>query len=186
MQHLGDVKQCWTLNSYAAQQIVALGYDRIRNVPARSQAEEEIHSAIYWCYYLDRTVSALLVRPTALPNLNVSPTQLITPMQQSPYDPLIRIILDLAQIQGHLLAFSSDLKRADSRYVLDTCNMIEESMHSISQDLRTVSFLVPGYPKCTTDDNDRAVSRSQNCSNMTGLPPTSATMQSTWRSSEHA
>lgn len=143
MQQLGDVKQCWTLNSYAAQQIVALGYDRIRNIPARSQAEEEIHSAVYWCYYLDRTVSALLVRPTALPNLNVSPTELIASMQQSPYDPLIRVLLDLAQIQGHLLAFSSDLKRADSRYILDTCNMIEERMHRISQDLRTSRESLP-------------------------------------------
>lgn len=141
MQHLGDVKQCWALNSYAAQQIVALGYDRIRNIPARSQVEGEIHSAVYWCYYLDRTVSALLVRPTALPNLNVSPTELIASMQQSPYDPLVRILLDLAQIQGHLLAFSSDLKRADFRYILDTCNSIEERMHSIAKDLQTVSFL---------------------------------------------
>lgn len=185
MQQLGDVKQCWTLNSYAAQQIVALGYDRIRNIPARSQAEEEIHSAVYWCYYLDRTVSALLVRPTALPNLNVSPTELIASMQQSAYDPLIRILLDLAQIQGHLLAFSSDLKRADSRYILDTCNVIEERMHRISQDLRTVRFLVPSCPVCTTDDSGRAANRSQKCLNMTGLPPTSVTMQSTSKSSEH-
>lgn len=185
MQQLGDVKQCWALNSYAAQQIVALGYDRIRSIPARSQTEGEIHSAVYWCYYMDRTVSALLLRPTALPDLNVSPTELIASMQQSPYDPLIRILLDLAQIQGHLLAFSSHLKRADSRYILDTCNLIEERMHSISKDLESVSSLVLGYPDCITDDNNRAVNLSQKCFNMTGLPPTSATMQSTWKSSEH-
>lgn len=141
MQQLGDVKQCWTLNSYAAQQIVALGYDRIRSIPARSQIEEEIHSAVYWCYYMDRTISALLLRRTALPDLNVSPTELIASIQQSPYDPLIRILLDFAQIQGHLLAFSSHLKRADSRYILDTCNFIEERMHIISNDLQSVSYL---------------------------------------------
>lgn len=142
MQHLGNVKQCLTLNSYAARQIVALGYDRIRCIPARSETENEIHNAVYWCFYLDRTLSALLVRPTSLPNLNIPPTELTASMYpQSPYEPLIRILLDLAQVQGHLLAFPSDLKQVSTSYVLDTCTFIEEKMQRIIRDLQSVSSL---------------------------------------------
>lgn len=143
MQHLGNTKQCWILNSYAAQQIVALGYHRIRSMPARSETEQEIHSAIYWCFYFDRTLSALLVRPTALPDLPFSPTDLIHSLDKLPYGALICSLFDLAQVQGQLLVLASDSSRTSTSSIRDTCGFLEEKMHSIFRDLQSVSRPAP-------------------------------------------
>ncbi|KAJ5518998.1 hypothetical protein N7453_001420 [Penicillium expansum] len=45
MQYLGNMNQCWILNSYAARLITALGYHEICNPLGNSSLDEEIHSA---------------------------------------------------------------------------------------------------------------------------------------------
>ncbi|KGO77990.1 hypothetical protein PITC_025180 [Penicillium italicum] len=45
MQYLGNMNQCWILNSYAARLITALGYHEICNQLGDSSIDEEIHSA---------------------------------------------------------------------------------------------------------------------------------------------
>ncbi|KAL5341132.1 hypothetical protein BJX70DRAFT_75611 [Aspergillus crustosus] len=106
MQFLGRLNQCWVLNSYAAQQITSLNYHKIRNTPANTDLDQEIYSAVYWCYYLDRSLSSLLGRPSSLPDLGVSPTDLIPLDLASPYGTVIRVLLDLAQVQERLHAIS--------------------------------------------------------------------------------
>ncbi|KAJ5794629.1 transcriptional regulator family: Fungal Specific TF [Penicillium paradoxum] len=103
MQHRGNMSQAWILNSYAARLITALDYHEVCNPLGNSDLDEEIHSAVYWCFYLDRTLSTLLYRPLSLPEPRISPTNLISADQSLAYIPLIRILLDLAQIQGELL-----------------------------------------------------------------------------------
>lgn len=140
MQHLGEINQCWILNSYAARQIAALGYQKVGNVPSRSEADQEIHSAVYWCYYIDRTLSALLLRSPSFPDMNVSPTELISTDTLSPYGPLIRILLDAAQIQGRLLALQSQDTPISHHHVLDDCRLLREKMEDIYPCLQSVCF----------------------------------------------
>ncbi|OJI83003.1 hypothetical protein ASPTUDRAFT_123266 [Aspergillus tubingensis CBS 134.48] len=142
MQHLGRLNQCWVLTSYAARQIASLNYHKIRRVPARSDSELEVYSAVYWCYYLDRTLSSLLCRPPSLPDLEVSPTDLIVLDPCSPYDTLLRVLLDLAQVQGKLHAVSSDPKNASNSQALETCQLLESRMQSILRQMPSVR--VPG------------------------------------------
>lgn len=187
MQHLGRLNQCWVLTSYAARQIASLNYHKIRRVPARSDSELEVYSAVYWCYYLDRTLSSLLSRPPSLPDLDVSPTDLIVLDPCSPYDTLLRVLLDLAQVQGKLHAVSSDTRNTPDSQALETCQLLESRMQSILREMPSVR--VPGpHIVASTPDNApfRIVHPSRKWYNMIGLRSTSATTRLWSRSTEHA
>lgn len=138
MQHLGGLHQCWTLTSYAARQIVSLNYHKIRRLPANSEQEQEIYSAVYWCFYLDRTLSSLLCRPPSLPELEVSPTDLIILDPSSPYEKLLRILLDLAQVQGKLHGISCAGSNVSDSRIVQLCQDLESNMQSILPRLQSV------------------------------------------------
>ncbi|KAJ5087373.1 hypothetical protein N7456_010989 [Penicillium angulare] len=84
MQHLGKPNQCWLFTSYAARQIIALDFHKIRRQSIVSDLDQEIHDAVYWCYYLDRTLSSLLGRPASLPDLEVPPAELLLSQECDP------------------------------------------------------------------------------------------------------
>ncbi|KAL4773010.1 hypothetical protein BDW60DRAFT_222178 [Aspergillus nidulans var. acristatus] len=134
MQQLGRFNQCWLMISYAARQITALNYHKIYKTQTSTQAEEDIYSAVYWCYYLDRTLSALLGRPVSLPDLDVSPVDLITLDPSSPYGSLFRAVLELAEVQGELHRVSCC---TDNNAVVETCQALETKMQNILPALQT-------------------------------------------------
>lgn len=136
MQYLGNMSHCWILNSYAARLIVALDYHEVRNPIGNSELDEEIHSAVYWCFYLDRTLSTLLCRPMSLPEPPIPPTYLVSDNQSLPYIPLVRILLELAQIQGELLDCG---KAGDTRQILASHSILQERMEAIHSRLESVS-----------------------------------------------
>jgi len=138
MQYLGNMSQSWILNSYAARLIVALDYHEIRNPIGNSDLDEEIHSAVYWCFYLDRTLSTLLYRPLSLPEPRISPANLITDDQSLPHIPLIRVLLDLAQVQGELLDCA---KTGDTRQIVANHSRLQDRMEVIHSRLESVSLV---------------------------------------------
>ncbi|KAL2822107.1 hypothetical protein BJX63DRAFT_417869 [Aspergillus granulosus] len=144
MQYLGRFNQCWVLISYAARQITSLNYYKINRVPATSDQEQEIHSVVYWCYYLDRTLSSLLYRPPSLPDLEVSPADLVVLDPASPYDTFLPIIVRLAQIQGELHTVSGGAGGIPDKKILDTCQHLESRMQSM---LPTLQSSRDSFPK---------------------------------------
>lgn len=136
MQYMGNVSQAWLLNSYAARLLTALNFHETRTPVQDFDTNEEAYSALYWCYYLDRTLSALLVRPMSLPALQISPMDLINPDAKIPHLPLLRVIMSLAQVQGELL---SCRKGAGSRQeAISSHSNLQERMASIHTTLETV------------------------------------------------
>lgn len=137
MQYLGNMSQSWIFNSYAARLITALGYHEIRNPPGMSNLNEDIYSAVCWCFYLDRTLSTLLYRPLSLPEPCISPANLISADQNLPHIPLIRILFDLAQVQGELL----NCGNADNtRQIIANHSRLQERMEVIYSRLQSVSL----------------------------------------------
>ncbi|RAL10283.1 fungal specific transcription factor domain-containing protein [Aspergillus homomorphus CBS 101889] len=135
MQHLGRINQCWILNSYAARQITALGYHKIQETPPSSGVQKDIHNALLWCFYLDKCLSSLLGRPMSLPDLSVSPTDLLSIDSSLPYGSLYRIFLEVAQIQGELLSIPAHEKRNSNREPMDTIDNLEARMRRLLPDL---------------------------------------------------
>ncbi|CEO59928.1 hypothetical protein PMG11_04578 [Penicillium brasilianum] len=129
MQFLGNMSQAWVLSSYAARSIAALNYhDAQFRKGDPNFEEEEINSAVYWCFYLDRTLSSLLHRPSSLPELHSLASDLVCRNNSLPHMPMIRILVDLAQVQGDL---SCGCKAADTRQILDYHSNLQERMTAI-------------------------------------------------------
>ncbi|KAJ5360292.1 transcriptional regulator family: Fungal Specific TF [Penicillium concentricum] len=141
MQYLGNMSQSWILNSYAARLISVLGYHEIRNPHGNSNLDEEIHSAVCWCFYLDRTLSTLLYRPLSLPEPRISPTDLLSPDQSLPHIPLIRVLFDLAQVQGELLNCG---KADNTRQIIANHSRLQERMEVIHSKLQSSRVAAPG------------------------------------------
>ncbi|KAJ5958683.1 transcriptional regulator family: Fungal Specific TF [Penicillium vulpinum] len=140
MMYLGNMSQSWILNSYAARLITAFGYHEIQNPVGNSSFDEEIHSAICWCFYLDRTLSTLLYRPLSLPEPRVSPSNLISAENSLPLIPLIRILFDLAQIQGELLNCG---KADNTRQIIANHSRLQERMETIYSKLQSSRASAP-------------------------------------------
>lgn len=137
MQYLGSMSQSWILNSYAARLVAALGYHEMGSSHQNLELDEEICSAVNWCYYLDRTLSTLLYRPLSLPEPHISPSTMINTRPSLPHMPLFRILLDLAQIQGEL---SSCRKAADTRQIIANHSKLQDRMEVIYSNLQSVSL----------------------------------------------
>lgn len=136
MQYLGNMSQAWVLNSYAARLIASLNYHKFQSRKCDPDLEEEINSSVYWCFYHDRTLSSLLHRPPSLPELSSLASDLVCWNNSLPHMPLIRILVDLAQVQGDL---SSSCKASDTRQILDNHSKLQERMSSIYTSLQSVS-----------------------------------------------
>lgn len=159
MQHLGRVNQCWILNSYCARQITALGYHRTQDSPSPSAVQKDIHNALLWCFFLDKSLSSLMGRPTSLPDLLVPPTDLVGFDSSLPYGSLFRTCLEIAQIQGELLSIPAHEKRKSSRQIMEVIDSLETRMRRLLPDLQGVRLsttrivnirLTPGvYPRRT-------------------------------------
>ncbi|OJK02977.1 hypothetical protein ASPACDRAFT_40293 [Aspergillus aculeatus ATCC 16872] len=136
MQHLGRVNQCWILNSYCARQITALGYHRTQDSPSPSAVQKDIHNALLWCFFLDKSLSSLMGRPTSLPDLLVPPTDLVGFDSSLPYGSLFRTCLEIAQIQGELLSIPAHEKRKSNRQIMEVIDSLETRMRRLLPDFQ--------------------------------------------------
>ncbi|KAI2895203.1 transcriptional regulator family: Fungal Specific TF [Aspergillus niger] len=128
MQQTGRMDQCWVLNSYAARLIVALNYHEIDHL---TPDNEEILSAVFWCYYLDRTLSSLFIRPMSLPEPCMPLDQMLRKDESMAYGTVVEIISDLAQVQGELLDLSLNGKRRYATEISARCEYLRSRMHGI-------------------------------------------------------
>lgn len=76
-----------------------MNYHTMNAISLSSDTESQISGAIYTCYYLDKLLSSLLLRPPSLPMLQVKPAQLIQLDSDLPLSAIIKAMVELAQIQ---------------------------------------------------------------------------------------
>lgn len=127
------------INSLAARMIAALNYHEIQAGKYDPDLEEEINRSVYWCFYLDRTLSSLLHRPPSLSEIRGSPSDLVLHSSLL-HMPLIRILVDMAQVQGELCYLCRFGKESDTRKALENHTKLQERMDSIYSTLQQVSF----------------------------------------------
>lgn len=134
----GNMNQAWVLNSFAARLISALNYHDTRTQKSGMDPDryEEINSSVYWCFYLDRTLSCLLHRTLSLPELDTSAGDRVAEDGPNAHMPLIRVLVDLAQIQGELLVCS---KMSDTRQIISHHTRLQDNMAVIYSSLQSVS-----------------------------------------------
>ncbi|RAH59525.1 hypothetical protein BO85DRAFT_510316 [Aspergillus piperis CBS 112811] len=89
----------WTLTAFASQILVAMNYHTIRDdTPVRCQEDQDARFCLFSCFYLDKMLSMLLLRPPSLPRLKLNPASLI-PMESGALSLIVKTMVELAQIQ---------------------------------------------------------------------------------------
>ncbi|KAJ5922045.1 hypothetical protein N7516_009748 [Penicillium verrucosum] len=111
MRYLGNMTRSWMLTSQASMIIVSLNYHNITDTIPRTEIEENIHDCVYTCYFFDKTLSLLLLRPSSLPDLKVRPTQLVHLDPDLPTSAMIKGIVEYSELKGDLLNVLLDTKK---------------------------------------------------------------------------
>ncbi|KGO75451.1 Transcription factor, fungi [Penicillium italicum] len=110
MRYLGNMTRSWMLTALASRMIVSLNYHNITDASPRTEIEESIHACVYTCYYFDKTLSLLLLRPPSLPDLKVKPTQLIHIDPDLPTYAIMTGIVEYSELKSTLLNILLDGK----------------------------------------------------------------------------
>ncbi|GIJ91244.1 hypothetical protein Asppvi_010209 [Aspergillus pseudoviridinutans] len=131
-QLVGDSTRAWILTGFAATVITGLGY---HNWPEEMLGDDDVSSevrhCIYWCYYLDKTLSSLLIRPPSLPGLRLNPAMLVP---VGPSDPLaleVRILVKLAEIQDVSLSLLIGAKQRNETEISQIIRSLHDKLHGI-------------------------------------------------------
>lgn len=103
MQNQGDMSRSWTLVAFASRTLVSLNYHSIDSITLNDETKRDIYGSLYTCYYLDKMLSVLLLRPPSLPKLKIKPTDLVYLDSQLPLSASIKTMVEFAQIQEGVL-----------------------------------------------------------------------------------
>ncbi|PYH88053.1 hypothetical protein BO71DRAFT_489067 [Aspergillus ellipticus CBS 707.79] len=115
-QMQGNPIKSWTLTAIASQILVSLNYHNIKpDTPAQSEEEQDARRCVFSCFFLDKTLSMLLLRPPSLPRLKVSPSFLVPLEHGVPLGLIVKTVVELAQIQDQAMEiYHQSGQRADS------------------------------------------------------------------------
>ncbi|GKZ51946.1 hypothetical protein AbraIFM66951_008463 [Aspergillus brasiliensis] len=103
MQNEGDMSRSWTLTAFASRTLVSLNYHTISKRDSSDREMQDIYGALYVCYYLDKILSVLLLRPPSLPRLKAKPADLVRLDTQLPLSACVKAMVCLGQIQEGVL-----------------------------------------------------------------------------------
>ncbi|KGO48458.1 Transcription factor, fungi [Penicillium expansum] len=103
MRYLGNMTRSWMLTALASRMIVSLNYHNITDANPRTEIEESIHACVYTCFYFDKTLSLLLLRPQSLPSLKLKPTQLIHIDPDLPTYAMMTGIVEYSELKSTVL-----------------------------------------------------------------------------------
>lgn len=103
-----------------------------------NEVEEDIHACVYTCYYFDKTLSVLLLRPPSLPDLKVEPTKLIHMDPDLPTTPMIRGIVEFAHIKHTLVNILLDSKKMGDMEKANVLSNLMARAHAVHSDLEIV------------------------------------------------
>lgn len=118
--------------------IVSLNYHNITDVHAGSEIEKSIHACVYTCYYFDKTLSLLLLRPPSLPDLKVPPTQLIHIDPDLPTSAMIAGIVEYAELKNSLLTILLDTESIDDTEKATMLSDLVARAHTIHTNMQNV------------------------------------------------
>lgn len=138
MQYLGNMSRCWMFTSLASRVIVALNYHNITETVPRNEVEEDIHACVYECYYFDKTLSLLLLRPPCLPELKVDPMRLMHMDPELPTTAIKTGIVEFSRLKGELVDILLGTKKLDEAEKADILSDLVVKAHATHSDMQSV------------------------------------------------
>lgn len=109
-----------------------------------SDEENEIRRCLYYCYYMDKTLSMLLLRSPSLPQLPFNPADLVYTDPQLPISMHVKILVKLARVQDVALSLVLKDPRPQvlttKEYMLEN---IQTELKSIGDEIQQVKVTPP-------------------------------------------
>ncbi|KAJ6009450.1 hypothetical protein N7522_004466 [Penicillium canescens] len=136
MQYLGNMSRCWMFTALASRVIVSLNYHNITDPNPRNEIEESVHACVYTCYYFDKTLSLLLLRPPSLPDLKVKATELIHIDPDLPTFAMITGIVEYAELKNALLGVLLDTKAIEGSEKANILSDLVARAHTIHSNMQ--------------------------------------------------
>lgn len=136
MQNQGDMSRSWTLTAFASRTLVSLNYHSIDSTTPFDETRTDIYGSLYTCYYLDKMLSVLLLRPPSLPKLKIKPGDLVRLNPRLPLSASVKIMVEFAQIQESVLDILNHTNRNDQVPIIT--NVLRD-MHEIHTLIKKVS-----------------------------------------------
>ncbi|KAF5865859.1 hypothetical protein ETB97_001926 [Aspergillus alliaceus] len=136
MQNLGDTTQAWTFTAFASRLLVALGYHSMDfRMLEECDQSHEIRGCIRWCYYFDKALSMLLVRPPSLPALSIEPVSLLQSRPTDPLDLKANILIKLAHVLDGALSLLAPGDGIPDNQALGAIARLEVELQDIWEEL---------------------------------------------------
>lgn len=139
MQNQGDMSRSWTLTAFASRTLVSLNLHTIDGTNLAGSKQRDIPGALYSCYYLDKMLSALLLRPASLPKLILRPADMVVLNPHFPLSATLKIMVEFAQIQEIVLELNIDRTHRSDNLV--TLTQLVEVMQNIHNDMEKVKIM---------------------------------------------
>ncbi|CAG7554585.1 unnamed protein product [Fusarium equiseti] len=144
---VGNTSQAWNLTAFASRLIVSFGYHSISEDVLSRPEWTDVRLSVCWCYYMDKTLSMLLLRPSSLPSLSSDPIALVCVDAEDPLTLKYKIMIRLARVQDaslpHLIGPSNPDPLARSAAV--------DSLKVELEDIYTSIAMVGYNAKSSTD-----------------------------------
>ncbi|GFF30927.1 hypothetical protein IFM46972_03067 [Aspergillus udagawae] len=141
MQNQGDMSRSWTLTAFASRTLVSLNYHTIDKCVPSEGDMQDIYGALYICYYLDKILSVLLLRPPSLPRLKIKPADLVRLDPRLPLSACVKVMVCLGQIQDGVL---------DVLFIQNEKNDKVITVNALVQEMYHLRALMdePSQPQC--------------------------------------
>ncbi|GMG41964.1 unnamed protein product [Aspergillus oryzae var. brunneus] len=137
----GDMSRSWTLTAFASRTLVSLNYHTIDTHLPFDGTKQDIYGALYTCYYLDKMLSVLLLRPPSLPKLRVEPADLVHLDPPLPLSASLKTMVEFAQIQeGVLDILLSHRDKNDQSVVIDKLLRDTYDIHTSIEKVSSLSI----------------------------------------------
>ncbi|KAL2857057.1 hypothetical protein BJY01DRAFT_242460 [Aspergillus pseudoustus] len=135
VQLLGEPSRSWYLTGVACRMLVALGYHQLSQTYLESDEAYEIRHCVHWCYYMDKPLSMLLVRPSSLPRLRCQPSNLVREDASNPLSLKVKVLSRLAHVQDRYLDILFQTQQSDGNDLPGVVDSFRMELSSISADI---------------------------------------------------
>ncbi|OQE02186.1 hypothetical protein PENVUL_c040G02293 [Penicillium vulpinum] len=142
MQYIGNVSRSWSLTAFAARILVSLNGHTVearRLLP--TELVEDFDLCLYWCYYLDKVLSALFARQPSLPKLYFDPVSLIPLNSSNPLQKTVKIMVEMAKVQEGIL--DMQLSRAKGVAHISQVGSLIQTANYLFENIKETRLSVP-------------------------------------------
>lgn len=136
MQNQGDMSRSWTLAAFASRTLVSLNYHSIDSITLFDETKHDIYGSLYTCYYLDKMLSVLLLRPPSLPKLKIKPADLVRLDPRLPLSASVKVMVEFSQIQEGVLDILNHTNKIDQVTIVTKLIRDMHSIHALIKKVR--------------------------------------------------